>query len=71
MALLVEAVWINCSVLYNNCLLHVKMMLVSGPFRPSEMGEWFNAGYFSQNLNVKLGCDIGFIQLGQIAFCLH
>jgi GYF domain len=56
----------SMSVFQSCC--HIVLKFVLGPFRPSEMAEWFNAGYFNQNLLVKHGSDAGFIQLGWLNF---
>lgn len=39
---------------------------VQGPFRSSEMLEWFRAGYFNLNLQVKQGMDETFQPLGTL-----
>ncbi|KAL0970223.1 hypothetical protein UPYG_G00238950 [Umbra pygmaea] len=39
---------------------------IQGPFTTLEMGEWFQAGYFTMTLLVKRGCDQGFQQLGDV-----
>jgi len=38
---------------------------VVGAFAASEMAEWFSAGYFTMNLQVKRGCDDKFQPLGE------
>lgn len=43
---------------------------MQGPFSPSEMGEWFRAGYFTSNLLVKRMSDDSFYRLGElVALC--
>ena len=37
----------------------------AGPFTSSEMAEWFSAGYFTMNLQVRRGCDEKFSPLGK------
>ena len=38
--------------------------MFSGPFKNSEMHEWFTAGYFTMNLLVRAGNDGDFTALG-------
>ena len=40
------------------------MIFLTGPFTSNEMAEWFSAGYFTMNLQVKRGCDEKISPLG-------
>ncbi|CAG2189499.1 GIGYF [Mytilus edulis] len=39
---------------------------MQGPFTPNEMAEWFSAGYFTMNLQVKRGIDEKISPLGEL-----
>ncbi|KAH3818440.1 hypothetical protein DPMN_120162 [Dreissena polymorpha] len=39
---------------------------LQGPFASTEMAEWFSAGYFTMNLQVRRGCDEVFSPLGEL-----
>ena len=39
---------------------------MQGPFTSNEMAEWFSAGYFTMNLQVKRGCDEKISPLGEL-----
>ncbi|WAR14782.1 GGYF2-like protein [Mya arenaria] len=39
---------------------------LQGPFNSTEMAEWFSAGYFTMNLQVRRGCDEVFSPLGEL-----
>merc|ERR1711892_563762 len=39
---------------------------IQGPFSSSEMGEWFEAGYFKKDLLIRRSCDQEFLTLGQV-----
>lgn len=39
---------------------------MQGPFPPSEMAEWFRAGYFTTSLMVRRQCDERFCMLGDL-----
>jgi GYF domain len=41
------------------------VLFCTGPFKNSDMAEWFNAGYFTMNLLVRAGMDGDFTTLGQ------
>lgn len=41
-----------------------RMLFLTGPFTSNEMAEWFSAGYFTMNLQVKRGCDEKISPLG-------
>lgn len=49
----------NFYILHDN-----RMIFLTGPFTSNEMAEWFSAGYFTMNLQVKRGCDEKISPLG-------
>jgi len=54
----------NVSVLTFDFTIIINFSCVTGPFTSSEMAEWFSAGYFTMNLQVKRGCDERYSPLG-------
>ena len=67
---IIHIIYIHTYVLYYElpryiCELIGCCLAPTGPFAASEMAEWFSAGYFTMNLQVKRGCDDKFQPLGE------